>query len=362
MNDEQYMKLALKLAQERVGQTSPNPMVGALVVDQNGEIAGRGAYEKRGAEHAEVIALREAGARARGATLYVTLEPCSHHGRTPPCVDAIIAGGIARVVSAMEDPDARVRGAGFAKLRSHNVNVEVGLLGEQAARTNRMYVHHRTTGRPFVTLKMAQSLDGAIAARAGERRQLTGKPAARYTRMLRYEHDAVMVGVGTVLVDDPLLTVRPNKPRALPYRRIVVDARGRIPLKSKITKDQVRAGTIVATTELMPATTREALVKRGVSVLECARSADDRVDIHDMLAKLASNDIISILCEGGPTLGTSLLSGGHVNEVNWLIAPMLLGGPEAVPVIGNMTRELLLRLQTVRRLGDDVLVAAEIVR
>lgn len=362
MNDEQYMKLALKLAQAHAGQTSPNPMVGALVVDRHGEIAGRGAYEKTGAEHAETIALREAGEKARGATLYVTLEPCSHQGRTPPCADAIVAAGISRVVSAMEDPDARVRGGGFAKLRSHNINVEVGLLRDQAARMNRMYVHHRATGRPFVTLKMAQSLDGAVAVRPGERRELTGKPAARYTRTLRYEHDAVMVGVGTVLVDDPLLTVRPNKPRAVPYRRVVVDARGRIPLKAKVTKDQARADTIVATTELMPITTRDALAKRGVSILDCARSSDDRVDIDDMLAKLANMDIISVLCEGGPTLGASLLSGGHVGEVDWLIAPVLLGGPEAVPVIGSIARDVSLRLQTVRRLGDDVLVAAEIVR
>jgi len=361
MNDEQYMKLALKLAQARVGQTSPNPMVGAIVVDRSGEIVGRGTYEKTGTEHAEVIALREAGENARGATLYVTLEPCSHHGRTPPCADAIIAAGISRLVSAMEDPDARVRGAGFAKLRSHDINVEVGLLAEQAERMNRMYVHHRTTGRPFMTLKMAQSLDGAVALHPGERRQLTGKPAARYTRQLRYEHDAVMVGVGTVLTDDPLLTVRPNKPRAVPYRRIVVDARGRIPLKAQVTREQTRAQTIVATTDLMPAPTREALAKRGVSVLECARSGDDRVDIVDLLTKLANIHIISVVCEGGPTLGASLLSGGHVSEIDWLIAPVLLGGAEAVPVIGTITREMPLRLQAVRRLGDDVLVAAEIV-
>lgn len=362
MNDEQYMKLALKLAHAHAGQTSPNPMVGALVVNRNGEIVGRGAYEKAGAEHAEVIALREASEKTRGATLYVTLEPCSHQGRRPPCTDAVIAAGISRVVSAMQDPDPRVRGAGFAKLRSHNVNVDVGLLGAQAARMNRMYVHHRTTGRPFVTLKMAQSLDGAVAARPGEQRQLTGKSAARYVRTLRYEHDGIMVGVGTVLVDDPLLTVRPSKPRAVPYRRIIVDARGRIPVKAKVTKDQARAQTIVATTDLMASTTRDALAKRGVTILECARSSDDRVDLSDMLAKLAGMDIISILCEGGPTLGGSLLTGGHVGEVDWLIAPLLLGGQQAVPVIGNATRDIPVRLQAVRRLGDDVLIAAEIVR
>jgi diaminohydroxyphosphoribosylaminopyrimidine deaminase/5-amino-6-(5-phosphoribosylamino)uracil reductase len=362
MNDEQYIKLALKLAQAHAGQTSPNPMVGAIVVDRDGEIIGRGAYEKAGAEHAEVIALREAGEKSRGSTLYVTLEPCSHQGRRPPCADAVLEAGISRVVSAMEDPDPRVRGAGFAKLRSHNVTVDVGLLHEQAARMNRMYAHHRTTGRPFVTLKMAQSLDGAVAARPGEQRQLTGKAATRYVRTLRYEHDAVMVGVGTVLVDDPLLTVRPSKPRAVPYRRIVVDARGRIPAKAKLARDQARAQTIVATTDLMAAATRDALAKRGVTILECARSSDDRVDLSDMLAKLASMDIISVLCEGGPTLGASLLSGGHVGEVDWLIAPLLLGGEEAVPVVGNIARDVPVRLQAVRRLGDDVLIAAEIVR
>lgn len=361
MNDEQYMKLALKLAQARLGQTSPNPMVGAIVVDQTGDVVGRGAYEKVGAEHAETVALREAGEKARGATLYVTLEPCSHQGRTPPCTDDVIAAGITRVVSAMEDPDARVRGAGFAKLRAQSVTVDVGLCLDEAMRMNRMYVHHRTTGRPFVTLKMAQSLDGAIAARPGERRQLTGKRAANYTRAARYEHDAVMVGVGTVLVDDPQLTVRPNKPRAVPYTRIVVDARGRIPPRAKITKEQERARTIVATTDLMPALTREALAKRGVSILDCARTPDDRVDLEDMLAKIARADIISILCEGGPSLGAALLAAHRVNRVDWLVAPLLLGGADAVPVIGSATRDVPLRLETVRRLGDDVLIAAEIV-
>jgi diaminohydroxyphosphoribosylaminopyrimidine deaminase / 5-amino-6-(5-phosphoribosylamino)uracil reductase len=360
MNDEQHMQLALELAQAGSGQTSPNPMVGAVVVDAGGAIVGRGNYEKAGAEHAEAIALREAGDRARGATLYVTLEPCSHHGRRSPCAEAIVAAGIARVVSAMEDPDSRVRGAGFARLRERGIAVEIGTGAEAAARLNRMYVHHRTTGRPFVTLKMAQSLDGAIVSRVGERRQLTGARAASYTRRVRYEHDAVMVGIGTVLVDDPLLTVRPSKPRAVPYTRIVVDARGRIPLKSKLTKDQQRARTIVATTDLMPEVTRTALAKRGVTILDCRRAGEDRLDLDDLLDKLARADIISVLCEGGPTLGASLLAGRFVNHVDWLVAPLLLGGGDAVHVIADFTRDVPLRLETVRRLGDDVLITAEV--
>ena len=360
MNDEQQMQLALDLAGAGVGQTSPNPMVGAVVVDASGAVVGRGNYEKAGADHAEAVALREAGERARGATLYVTLEPCSHHGRRSPCADAIIAAGVTRVVSAMEDPDERVHGAGFARLREHGIDVQVGVGAPAAQRLNRMYVHHRKKARPFVTLKMAQSLDGAIVSRMGERRQLTGARAASYTRKVRFEHDAVMVGIGTVLVDDPLLTVRPSKPRAVPYTRIVVDARGRIPLKSKLTKDQQKARTIVATTELMPEVTRAALAKRGVTVLECRRSGEDQVDLDDMLGKLAKAEIISVVCEGGPTLGASLLAGRFVSHVDWLVAPLLLGGADAVSVIADVTRDVPLRLETVRRLGDDVLITAEV--
>ncbi len=364
MTPEQHMQLALELAQAARGQTSPNPMVGAVVVDRDGTIVGRGSYEKVGAEHAEQVALREAGGKAAGATLFVTLEPCSHVSQTrpSPCAELVVAARIAKVVAAMEDPDARVRGAGLARLRSHGIEVEVGLLGAEAAQLNRTYVHHRTTGRPFVTLKMAQSLDGTVVSHRGERRQLTGKRAANYTRRLRYEHDAVMVGVGTVVVDDPLLTVRPHKPRAVPYTRIVVDAGGRIPLKAKLTKDQQRAHTIVATTDQMPPITRDALAKRGVGVLTCSRDGHDRVDLSDLLDKLGRDGITSVLCEGGPILGASLLAGRHVNHIDWLIAPLLLGGSDAVPVIADMTRDIPLRLELVRRLGDDVLITGEVMR
>jgi diaminohydroxyphosphoribosylaminopyrimidine deaminase/5-amino-6-(5-phosphoribosylamino)uracil reductase len=362
MDGKRYMELALELAKLGIGQTSPNPMVGAVLVAPGGEIVGRGYYERAGSEHAETIALRDAQNKAHGATLYVTLEPCSHvtNNRSTSCADRVGSSGVTRVVAAMEDPDARVRGAGLARLRAQGVPVEVGLLGDEAARLNRAYVHHRLTGMPFVTLKMAQSLDGTIVSHRGERRQLTGARAQRHTRLARYEHDAVMVGVGTVIVDDPLLTVRPIKPRAVPYTRIVVDAVGRMPMRAKLTKDQSRARTIVATTDQMPHPTRDALLKRGVTVLVCAKDGNDRVDLGDLLGRLGRDGIISILCEGGPILGASLLAGRHVQAVDWLVAPLLLGGADAVPVIADVTRDIPLRLRLVRRLGDDVLITGEV--
>lgn len=362
MNGERYMEMALELAKKTVGQTSPNPMVGAILVAPDGEIVGRGYYERAGAEHAEAVALRDAQEKARGATLYVTLEPCSHASahRDVSCADLVGARGVVRVVAAMEDPDTRVRGAGFARLKAQGVAVEAGMLADQAAHLNRAYVHHRRTGLPFVTLKMAQSLDGTIVSHRGQRRQLTGQRAQRHTRQSRYEHDAVMVGVGTVIVDDPLLTVRPNKPRAVAYTRIVVDATGRIPIRAQLTKAQSKARTIVATTDQMPESTRDALSKRGVTVMICAKDANDRVDLDDLLSRLGRDGIISILCEGGPILGGSLLAGRHVQAIDWLVAPLLLGGPDAVPVIASISRDVPLRLQIVRRLGDDVLITGEV--
>ncbi len=362
MSDEQFMRQALKLAQSGLGNTSPNPLVGAVVVDSNGTVVGTGHHEKAGADHAEVVALRQAGERARGATLFVTLEPCVHEGRTPPCIAAIKASGVSRVVSALEDPDARVAGGGHAQLREGGIEVSVGVEAETAEHVNRIYLQHRTTGLPFVTLKMAQSLNGTIAARPGERRQLSGKRAANFVRKLRYEHDAVMVGVGTVLIDDPQLTVRPFKPRAVPYTRVVVDAKGRIPMRARAIKDQARFKTIVATTNQMPGAVREELVKRGVAVLECRRTENDRVDLGDLLRKLGAQSMLSILCEGGPTLAESLLAGQHLEELVWLIAPVVLGGEEGVPVVGKGVYDLALHFETVKRLGDDLLVTARMKR
>lgn len=362
MSDEPFMRQALKLAQMALGNTSPNPLVGAVVVDRSGTVVGTGYHEKAGADHAEVVALRQAGERARAGTLYVTLEPCVHHGRTPPCVDAIKASGILRVVSALADPDSRMAGGGHAQLREGGIDVSVGVEAEAATHLNRMYLQHRKTGLPFVTLKMAQSLNGTIATHPGDRRQLSGKRASNVVRKLRYEHDAVMVGVGTVLIDDPQLTVRPFKPRAVPYMRVIVDAKGRIPMRTRALKDQARFKTIVATTNQMPGVVREGLTKRGVAVLECARMHNDRVDLADLLRKLGAQNILSVLCEGGPTLAGSLLAGRNVDELVWLIAPVLLSGEEAVSVVGKGAYDLALHVEAVKRLGDDLLVTALVKR
>src|SRR5579872_7374342 len=347
MQDERAMREALKLARNGLGNTSPNPMVGALVIAAGDTIAGRGFHAHAGADHAEVVALREAGERARGATLYVTLEPCAHQGQTPPCVDAIIAAHPARVVIALEDPDERVRGKGVAALRAAGITVDVGVLQAQAAHANRMYLHQRGSGLPFVTLKMAQSLDG--------------KRAQRLVRTLRFEHDAVMVGAGTVIVDDPQLTVRPYKPRRVPYTRIVVDAHGRLPLRAKILKDQLRARTIVVTTDQMPPDLKEQLQSRNISVLECSRDRNGLVDLHDALRRLAALQLVSILCEGGPTLAASLLGDRLASELLWLVAPVILGAG-AISVVGASETPVDLEADGVRRLGDDLALSAHLKR
>jgi len=355
------MREALRLAARAKGNTSPNPLVGAVVV-RDDEIIGRGFHARAGTPHAEVVALNEAGARARGATLYVTLEPCLHHGATPPCVEAIAAAGITRVVAAMEDPDKRMRGAGFAALGARQIACEIGDGNPEAARLNQAYAHQRATGLPFVTLKMAQSLDGFAARRSGERTQLTGAAAARFVRALRYENDAVMIGVDTAIVDDPALTVRPHKARAVPYRRVVVDSHGRLPLRSKLVRDRKHAATIVATTAAMPSSVRQALTNAGAVVLEC-RAAQGRVDLMHLLAQLAEQGMISVLCEGGPTLAGALLRARCVGKIHWLIAPLFIGshqigdanGAKGVVAGALDTR---LRVEAVRKLGEDVLLTA----
>jgi diaminohydroxyphosphoribosylaminopyrimidine deaminase/5-amino-6-(5-phosphoribosylamino)uracil reductase len=289
--------------------------------------------------------------------MYVTLEPCAHRGRTPPCAPALVKAGIARVVVAMQDPDRHVRGRGIALLRRAGVDVAVGDGATQARDQNRAYIKHRTTGRPYVTLKVAQTQDGFVARRAGERAQITGAQAARFTRAQRIAHDAVMIGVDTAIVDDPLLTVRPPRQRAVPYTRIVVDSRGRLPLHAKLVRSRRAARTIVATTRDMPAVTRAALERLGTSVLVCKKTARGRVDLDDLLARLARQGMLSVLCEGGPTLARGLLTAHRVDSIHWLIAPTRFGATPraaAASVAAPVVRGA--RIVRVRRLGHDVLV------
>ena len=329
-------------------------MVGAVLV-RDGRVVGQGHHRRAGAAHAEHVAIAQAGARARGATLYVTLEPCAHRGRTPPCTDAIVRAGIARVVIGHEDPDLRVRGRGIAALKRAGIEVEIGDGADAARELNRAYLKQRTTGLPYVTLKIAQTLDGFVARRRGERTTITGARSAAFTRRERIEHDAVMIGVDTAIIDDPLLTVRPPHRRAVPYLRIIVDSSGRIPQDARILRDQRTARTIVATTHATPRARRAALARAGAHVMICKCDNHGHVDLLDLLQRLGRQGHLSVLCEAGPTLARALLSAHLVDRIHWLIAPTRFGrAPQAVraPVISRA------RVDAVARIGRDVFVSA----
>jgi len=355
-SDAFWMRRALQLAAVARGRTSPNPMVGAVVVRDGVEV-GSGYHRGPGAAHAEVEALRRAGARARGATLYVNLEPCDHHGRTPPCTDAILAAGVRRVVVAVEDPDPRVRGRGIRRLRQAGVQVEVGVLEGEARRLNAAYVKHRTTGLPWVTAKWAMSLDGRIATRTGASRWITGPQAREYAHRLRDRHDAVMVGVGTALKDDPALTCR------VPGGRVVLDCRQRLPPHARMRREGGSA-VVVATTPGADPARADQVRGAGAEVWVCEPEGG-RVSLRDLLGRLADRGVLSVLVEGGAALHASLLEAGLVDRVVALLAPVLVGGEAALPPVGGtgvaeLSRALRLENVVVRRFGQDVCVEGEV--
>jgi diaminohydroxyphosphoribosylaminopyrimidine deaminase/5-amino-6-(5-phosphoribosylamino)uracil reductase len=359
--DAAFMRRALELARRGEGRTSPNPMVGAVLV-ADGAIIGEGWHRAAGTPHAEVHALRAAGARAMGSTLYVTLEPCAHHGRTPPCADAVAAAGIDRVVVAMPDPDSRVGGRGIERLRACGIAVDAGVLEEEARRLNEAYVLHRTLGRPFVTCKSAVTLDGRTAAADGTSQWITGAEARRDVHRLRSRSDAIAVGIGTVLADDPSLTVRgvPSRLAGPPPLRVVVDTGGRTPLRAQVLSDE--APTLVVVSEDADPDTVERLRWAGADVLSVP-SDGGKIVVPVMLAALGSRGIVSLLLEGGPRLAGGFVSAGCVDRFVFYVAPKLLGGPEtsgaiegwAAPSIGAAAS---LEIESVRRLGDDLRIIA----
>jgi diaminohydroxyphosphoribosylaminopyrimidine deaminase/5-amino-6-(5-phosphoribosylamino)uracil reductase len=336
-------------------------MVGAVVVAADGTSAGEGFHERAGSPHAEVHALSQAGEKTLGGTIFITLEPCDHQGTTPPCTQAIIDAGIQRVVVALEDADERVRGRGIARLRAAGLQVDVGIERSAAAALNEGYIHHRTTGRSFVTLKMAASLDGAVAPRAGVHHRLTGPKAAAFVHQLRFDHDAILVGVHTAIVDDPQLTVRPSRPRHVPYLRIVADAHGKLPLDGHLVRDAAATPTMVVTTTAMPSQTRATLQEHGVEVSVLPATPQGHVDLDALLKELGRRNIVSVLCEGGPTLAASLLAGAHVGRVYWFIAPEILGSAASAPAIDaapSTPSATGLRIESAVMLGADILVSA----
>jgi diaminohydroxyphosphoribosylaminopyrimidine deaminase / 5-amino-6-(5-phosphoribosylamino)uracil reductase len=334
-DDERWMDLALEAG--ALGTPSPNPHVGAAVV-RDGKVVGRGHHERAGEDHAEIAALREAGAGARGATLYVTLEPCNHDGRTPPCTDAVIASGVARVVVGCRDPNPHVAGGGVEKLAAAGVRVDVGCREAEARKLIAPWSKFVTTGLPYVTLKLGLSLDGRIASRTGSSKWVTGPEARARVHLLRAHHDAVVIGIGTALADDPRLTVR-DAPGQSPLR-IVFDTKLRLPLSGKLVQTAREVPTWVICTTDAPSSAEGQLVERGVEVLRAPASAEGRIDPIAALRMMASRGIVAAMIEGGAELAGSVLAGAAVDELHAFIAPILLGPrgrPGAVDWAGPAT-------------------------
>jgi diaminohydroxyphosphoribosylaminopyrimidine deaminase/5-amino-6-(5-phosphoribosylamino)uracil reductase len=358
------MRHALALAAKGRGLTSPNPMVGAVLVREGG-VVGEGYHRRAGAPHAEAEALREAGAGGRGATLYVTLEPCNHQGRTPPCVEAILAAGIARVVAATADPNPSVTGGGARALVAAGVQVTLGCLETEARSLNRVFFTAASRRRPHVTLKCAMTLDGKIAAFDRAARWITGEAARREGHRLRSEADAVVVGIGTALADDPELSVRLEPPWPREPFRVVVDSRARLPVTARVIGAGIPARTVVAVTDEAPAARVAALEERGVTVLWC-KGRGGRVDLEDLCGRLLAQDVMGILVEGGSELNSGFLEAGLVDRVAFFVAPMLIGGREAPTAVAGSGRRLeqAIRLERleVRPVGLDWLIEGDVAR
>jgi diaminohydroxyphosphoribosylaminopyrimidine deaminase/5-amino-6-(5-phosphoribosylamino)uracil reductase len=364
MIDETFMRRALALAERGRGLTSPNPVVGAVLV-HDGAIVGEGYHERAGAPHAEVIALGEAGPRARGATLYVTLEPCNHQGRTPPCVPAVLAAGVARVVAALGDPNPFVTGGGAAALRAAGVSVETGLLAVEAAAQNRAFMTAMRERRPHVTLKAGMTVDGKIADVHGTARWITGEAARAEAHRQRSESDAILVGVTTVLRDDPALTVRLAAPWPREPYRVVLDTSARTPPTARLIAGGTPERALIAVGEGAPANRVAALESAGATVLRCA-TRDGRVAVDALLAELFAREVRAVLLEGGGEVHAAFLEAGLVDRVAVFVAPLLLGGRSAPTVVGGAGRELKsavrLAAMTVRSIGADVLLEADVLR
>jgi diaminohydroxyphosphoribosylaminopyrimidine deaminase / 5-amino-6-(5-phosphoribosylamino)uracil reductase len=369
--DAGWMARAVALAEGGRGTTSPNPMVGAVLVRPApdgrgpGRVVGEGFHRAAGEPHAEVAALAAAGPLAAGATCYVTLEPCVHHGRTPPCVDALLQAGVARVVAALADPDRRVDGAGFSRLRAAGTAVTVGVGAEAAAEQNAAYLTHRRLGRPRVTLKAAASLDGKVAAPDGSSQWITGPAARADAHRLRAEADAVAVGAGTARTDDPRLTARPPGHAGRQPLRVLVDAVGRVGAGGHLF--DAGAPTLVATTDAAPATAVDAWKRAGAEVLVCPDAAWDGggrgVDLAELAATLGRRGVLELLVEGGPRLQASFWAAGLADRLVWYLAPLVIGGDGAPGLLRGGGAPTLaaarpLRIASVERFGADLRVVA----
>jgi diaminohydroxyphosphoribosylaminopyrimidine deaminase/5-amino-6-(5-phosphoribosylamino)uracil reductase len=331
------MRRALELAARGVGQVSPSPLVGCVIADNENKIVGEGFYLYEQSTHAERQALEQAGPLARGATAYVSLEPHAHHSRTPPCTDALIEAGIKRVVVAIHDPNPQVSGRGLAQLRTAGIEVQVGICEREAARLNEKYLHFTRTARPFVHLKLACSLDGRIATRTGDSRWITGESARARVQELRHEYDAILVGSGTMLADNPLLTDRSGKARRRPLARVVLDETLQLPAASQLAQTTREAPVIVfASMEASATPAAEQLAGQGVEII--ADESGGR-DLRGVLRELSNRSLQSVLVEGGAGVAGAFLDEGLIDKASFFIAPLIIGGRDAPVAIGGTGAE-----------------------
>jgi diaminohydroxyphosphoribosylaminopyrimidine deaminase / 5-amino-6-(5-phosphoribosylamino)uracil reductase len=356
--DFDAMRAALALACRGLGAVWPNPAVGCVIV-KNGRVIGRGWTQPGGRPHGETEALRRAGEAARGAVAYVSLEPCCHWGRTPPCVDALVTAGVRRVVVALEDPDYRVAGEGLRRLRAAGLNVEVGVCAEEAAEVNAGFLSRLRLRRPLVTLKLGTSLDGRIATASGESQWITGPPARERAHLMRATHDAIMVGTGTVLADDPQLTCRlPGLSHRSPIR-VVIDRHLRIPPAARLIADACRVPTWVLTLGSADPARRATFLGNGVTLIDVDPDREGQIDLDAALKALGERGITRLLVEGGGNLAAGFIRARLVDRLAWVHAPLVIGG-EGIPAIagldlGALVDALALERLSTETIGDDVL-------
>ena len=361
--DQHYMKQALNLARKAEGRTGPNPVVGSIVVKSR-EVISKGYHKRAGLPHAEILALRKAGIKARGADLYVNLEPCCHQGKTPPCTEAIVKAGIKRVVIGVRDPNRLVSGKGVSYLRKNGVEVVTGVLKRDCEKINEPFLKYIVTGRPWVILKSALSLDGKIATRTGDSKWITGPKARDYVHRLRNRVDAVLVGAGTVRADDPRLTVRLKSVSTRSPTRIIVGGHNGISMSARVFDNASREKVIYATLDGLSPNRKNKLQKMGVEIL-LMKQKQGQVHLPQLMNMLGAMDITSIMVEGGSMISGNLIKERLVDKVIYFIAPKIIGGKDAPSPVGGhgfgqLSDTLRIKDMTVAKLGDDLVVEGNI--
>jgi diaminohydroxyphosphoribosylaminopyrimidine deaminase / 5-amino-6-(5-phosphoribosylamino)uracil reductase len=359
VKEEQYMRMVLSLAKRGIGLTSPNPMVGAVLV-KGKQVVGKGYHKKAGLSHAEVTAIHDAGDEARGATLYINLEPCVHFGKTPPCVDAVIKAGIRRVVVSMLDPNPAVNGRGVEALKKAGIEVKVGLLEEEARRLNEAFSVYMEQKRPFFTMKAAVSLDGKIATKTCDSKWISNEESRRYVNRLRSTTDGIMVGINTVISDNPLLIPKVMKPRKYPIR-IILDSKLRIPLSCDIVKTAEKYKTWIFTSEDARVDKEAKLKLLGLEVIRVPKDDFGRVSLKRVCEELYERQIVNMLVEGGGEINSTLLREGLLDKVLLFYAPILIGGKNALSLIGGKGIDFLkdaykVGIIAVKRFKEDIYV------